>query len=81
MYTFSLTLFVTGDFKLLEKPVDGVETVSGTTVNKTHLAVWTNKKWYLYTLTGELLDKGSEEKMNLAIIHVQLSDKVEDNTR
>jgi hypothetical protein len=61
--------------------VDGVETISGTTVNQAHLAVWTNKKWYLYTLTGELLDKGSEEKMNLAIIHVQLSDKIDDKTR
>lgn len=47
---------MTGDFILISPFTNGkAESIIGTQVSNTHVAAWTNKEWYLYTINGKFI--------------------------
>ena len=67
---------MTGEFRLLEKPVDSKENILGTGVNSSNLLVWTSKDWSLYELRGAtLLAKDSIHKLGSSLMHLHLGSK------
>lgn len=47
---------MTGDFTLISPTTNGkTESIIGTQVSNTHVAAWTNKEWYLYTISGKFV--------------------------
>ena len=53
---------MTGDYKVIEKPIDSQDQILGTSVNNTQLIVWTSKEWYLYTVEGARIKKEKVDK-------------------
>lgn len=50
---------LTDDVKVLTKPVEGIETILGIGGSCENVVIWSSQKWYLYSLEGELMKKGS----------------------
>ena len=64
---------LTGDVKVLKKPVDHIEAILGITGNDENVIVWTSQKWYLFSIEAEFITKGSgTDKKGMSIIHADL---------
>ncbi|XP_071108697.1 NACHT and WD repeat domain-containing protein 2-like [Haliotis cracherodii] len=67
----------TGEFFVIT-PVttDNTQTVDGTTVSNTHIAIWIQRHWHLYTIEGKLVGRfESELKMRLLKVIFANDDK------
>ncbi|XP_064648000.1 NACHT and WD repeat domain-containing protein 2-like [Lineus longissimus] len=47
----------TGEYKRVDKPVDGKDPILGTSITTTHFAVWSISEWCLYTVEGNRVSR------------------------
>jgi hypothetical protein len=47
----------TGEYKRIDKPVDGKDPILGTSITTTHFAVWSVSEWCLYTVEGKRVSR------------------------
>ncbi|KAL3831256.1 hypothetical protein ACJMK2_023030 [Sinanodonta woodiana] len=47
---------VTGEFQIISPPVKD-SPITGTTINNTHVAIWSNVEYYLYTVNGQFVSR------------------------
>ncbi|XP_050388645.1 NACHT and WD repeat domain-containing protein 2 [Patella vulgata] len=63
----------TGDFKVITANyLDKQETILGSYLSNTHIAMCTDRAWYLYTIDGTFISR-QESELNMPVIFVNLS--------
>ena len=55
--------------------------IEGTTLNNTHVAVWTLREWYVYTIEGIFVRKEAVSKINNALLNVEFGKEMEAEER
>lgn len=67
---------LTGDYKLISGPVDKkLREINGISVTNTHVIVWNEKQWSLYTLTGKCMETENIPADKVPLSNVQLGDE------